>query len=154
MALLVASPWLVVQLGIAVLAPDEEITEMPKCDSTSGNCAHLGGGDDYRLLETYPTFLNQSSSVVYDSLIDYINSNDWDLLYEDSSQGNYYIHFVETTKFWLFPDDVIDNIYNSHQTSTSSQMSWFFSKFNNPNIFLFLKPFESLIRLVASPGQK
>ena len=34
MALLVASPWLVVQLGIAVLAPDEEITEMPKCDLT------------------------------------------------------------------------------------------------------------------------
>ena len=29
MALLVASPWLVVQLGIAVLAPGEEITEMP-----------------------------------------------------------------------------------------------------------------------------
>lgn len=129
MALLVASPWLVVQLGIAVLAPDEEITEMPKCDSTSGNCAHLGGGDDYRLLETYPTFLNQSSSVVYDSLIDYINSNDWDLLYEDSSQGNYYIHFVETTKFWLFPDDVIISIQGTDsgcilEIHSESRLGW------------------------------
>ena len=129
MALLVASPWLVVQLGIAVLAPDEEITEMPICDSTSGNCAHLGGGDDYRLLETYATFLNQSSSVVYDSLIDYINSNDWDVLYEDSSQGNYYIHFVETTKFWLFPDDVIVSIQASDDGSlieihSESRLGW------------------------------
>jgi hypothetical protein len=128
-ALLIASPWLVVQLGIAVLAPDREITEMPTCETTSGNCAHLGGGDDYRLLETYATFLNQSSSVVYDSLIDYINSNDWDVLYEDSSQGNYYIHFVETTKFWLFPDDVIVSIQASDDGSlieihSESRLGW------------------------------
>ena len=42
MALLIASPWLVVQIGIAVLAPDVEITDMPTCETTSGNCAHLG----------------------------------------------------------------------------------------------------------------
>ena len=62
MALLIASPWIVLQIGIAVLAPDEEISEMPTCETTSGNCAHLGGGDDYRLLETYATSLNKSSS--------------------------------------------------------------------------------------------
>ena len=129
MALLIASPWLVVQLGIAVLAPNREITEMPTCETTSGNCAHLGGGDDYRLLETYATFLNQSSSVVYDSLIDYINSNDWDVLYEDSSQGNHYVHFVETTKFWLFPDDVIVSIQSLDDGSlieihSESRLGW------------------------------
>ena len=129
MALLVASPWLVVQLGIAVLAPDEEITEMPKCDSTSGNCAHLGGGDDYRLLETYSTSLNQSSSEVYDSLTDYINSNDWNVVYEDTSKENYYIHFVETTKFWLFPDDVIISIQGTDsgcilEIHSESRLGW------------------------------
>ena len=107
MALLIASPWLVVQIGIAVLAPDVEITDMPTCETTSGNCAHLGGGDDYRLLETYSTSLNQSSSEVYDSLMRYIKANDWNVVYEETSQENYYVHFVETTKFWLFPDDVI-----------------------------------------------
>ena len=75
LALLIASPWLVVQIGIAVLAPDTEITKMPTCETTSGNCAHMGGGDDYRLLETYSTSLNQSSSEVYDSLMIYIKTN-------------------------------------------------------------------------------
>ena len=129
MALLVASPWLVVQLGIAVLAPDEAITEMPKCDSTSGNCAHLGGGDDYRLLETYSTSLNQSSSEVYDSLMRYIKANDWDLVYEKTSQENYYVHFVETTKFWLFPDDVIISIQGTDsgcilEIHSESRLGW------------------------------
>ena len=102
MALLIASPWLVVQIGIAVLAPDVEITEMPTCETTSGNCAHLGGGDDYRLLATYSTSLNQSSSEVYDSLMRYIKANDWNVVYEETSQENYYVHFVETTKFGCF----------------------------------------------------
>ncbi len=110
LALLVASPWLVVQISIAVLAPDAEITEMPTCETTSGNCAHMGGGDDYRVLETYATSLNRTSSEVYDSLMNYINSNGWEVLYEDSSQGYYFVHFFETTKFWLFPDDVLVSI--------------------------------------------
>jgi uncharacterized protein (DUF1499 family) len=129
MALLVASPWLVVQIGIAVLAPDVEITEMPTCETTSGNCAHLGGGDDYRLLETYSTSLNQSSDEVYESLMVYINMNDWDVIYEDTSQENYYVHFVEKTKFWLFPDDVIVSIQASDSGSlleihSESRLGW------------------------------
>ena len=129
MALLITSPWLVVQIGIAVLAPDVEITDMPTCETTSGNCAHLGGGDDYRLLETYSTSLNQSSSEVYDSLVRYIKMNDWDVVYEENSQGNYYLHFVETTKFWLFPDDVIVSIQASDSGSileihSESRLGW------------------------------
>ena len=129
MALLIASPWLVVQIGIAVLAPDVEITDMPTCETTSGNCAHLGGGDDYRLLETYSTSLNQSSSEVYESLVSYIKANDWKLVYEENSQENYYVHFVETTKFWLFPDDVIVSIQSSDSGSileihSESRLGW------------------------------
>ena len=129
MALLIASPWLVVQIGIAVLAPDVEITDMPTCETTSGNCAHLGGGDDYRLLETYSTTLNQSSSEVYDSLVSYIKANDWNVVYEENSQQNYYVHFVETTKFWLFPDDVIISIQGTDsgcilEIHSESRLGW------------------------------
>ena len=129
MALLIASPWLVVQIGIAVLAPDVEITDMPTCETTSGNCAHLGGGDDYRLLETYSTSLNQSSSEVYDSLVSYIKANDWNVVYEKTSQQNYYVHFVETTKFWLFPDDVIISIQGTDsgcilEIHSESRLGW------------------------------
>ena len=129
MALLIASPWLVVQIGIAVFAPDVEITDMPTCETTSGNCAHLGGGDDYRLLETYSTTLNQSSSEVYDSLVSYIKANDWNVVYEENSQQNYYVHFVETTKFWLFPDDVIISIQGTDsgcilEIHSESRLGW------------------------------
>ena len=47
---------------------------MPVCDTNSGNCAHLGGGDNYRLNEQYPTFINLSADLVYDNLIEYINT--------------------------------------------------------------------------------
>ena len=107
LALLIASPWLIVQVGIVILGPDREITEMPVCDSTSGNCAHLGGGDDYRLLEQYPTVLDISAESVYNNLIQYIEHNNWNFIHEDSTGDTYYVHFVETTKFWQFPDDVI-----------------------------------------------
>ncbi len=107
LALLIASPWLVVQVGIVILGPDIEITEMPVCDTNSGNCAHLGGGDNYRLNQQHPTFINLSADLVYDNLIEYINYHDWRLIYEDSPGESYYIHFVETTKFWQFPDDVV-----------------------------------------------
>ena len=63
LALLIASPWLVVQVGIVILGPDREITEMPVCDTNSGNCAHLGGGDNYRLNQQHPTFINLSADL-------------------------------------------------------------------------------------------
>ncbi len=107
LALLIASPWLLVQVTIVILGPDKEITEMPVCKSTSGNCAHLGGGDDYRLNEQYSTFINQSADSIYNNLIEYLNYHDWRLVYEDSPGESYFVHFVETTKFWQFPDDVI-----------------------------------------------
>ena len=66
LALLIASPWLVVQVGIVILGPDIEITEMPVCDTNSGNCAHLGGGDNYRLNEQYPTCLLYTSDAADD----------------------------------------------------------------------------------------
>ena len=109
-ALLIASPWLVVQLGIIVLAPDDEITAMPNCESTSGNCAHLGGGEDYRLEQSYATMLNYSAESVYDNLRDYISDYNHAIIFENNDQVNYFVHFVEKTKFWQFPDDVVVSI--------------------------------------------
>ena len=129
MVLLIASPWLVVQVGIAILGPDREITEMPVCEANSGNCAHLGGGDDYRLNDIYPTSLNQSSNLVYDKLIDFIDSKDLELIYQTSDGGNYHVHFVEKTKFWQFPDDVIVTIQSTDDGSiieihSESRVGW------------------------------
>ena len=128
-ALLIASPWLVVQVGIAILGPDREITEMPVCATNSGNCAHLGGGDDYRLNDIYPTSLNQSSSMVYEKLIEFVDSNDLELIYETTDATNYHVHFVETTKFWQFPDDVIVTIQSTDdgciiEIHSESRVGW------------------------------
>ena len=108
--LLIASPWLIVQVGIFVLAPDKEFESIPICADGSGNCAHLGGGDDYRLNEQYPSIINLTADVVYDNLNDYLDDNAWDILIDESTDGTHYVHFVEVTPFWLLPDDVVVSI--------------------------------------------
>ena len=127
--LLIASPWLIVQIGIVVLAPDNEITSMPTCEQDSGNCAHLGGGDDYRLNEVYATSINKTSEEMYENLIQYIDTNDWELLYENNGEDTYYVHFVETTDFWQFPDDVVVSIQGTDSGSlleihSESRLGW------------------------------
>ena len=110
---LIASPWLIVQVGIFVLAPDKEFDTMPICADDSGNCAHLGGGDDYRLNEPYSSLINLTADVVYDNLNQYLDDNGWDILIDESTDGTHYVHFVEVTPFWLFPDDVVVSIQDS-----------------------------------------
>ena len=115
--LLLLSPWLIVQIGIVILAPDKEITEMPSCPKDSANCAHLGGGQDYRLVDEYSTIINLTAEESYQNLIDYIEDNDWEVLVKESSNASYYLHFVEITQFWKFPDDVIVSIIDSDEGS-------------------------------------
>lgn len=127
--LLISSPWLVLQVGILVFAPDEKITEMPVCSSSSGNCAHLGGGDDYRLLVDLPSVVNLTVSEVYDNLVSYIEINDLDIIYEDSNEDSYYLHFVEKTSFWQFPDDIVISLQNNDSTTiveihSESRIGW------------------------------
>ena len=90
-----------------MLAPDVKISSMPTCEQDSRNCAHLGGGIDYRLNEVYPTSIDKASEELYEDLIQYIDTNDWELIYENNGEDTYYVHFVEHTPFWLFPDDVL-----------------------------------------------
>jgi len=107
---LLISPWLLTQLGIALLAPDEKIDTMPDCESDSGNCAHLGGGDTYRMDSSMATLLEINYTEVTAKLVDYIDDNDADILVESTTNTSYYVHFVEKTSFWQFPDDIVISI--------------------------------------------
>ena len=129
MGLLITSPWLIVQIGIVVLAPDVEISSMPTCEQDSRNCAHLGGGIDYRLNEVYPTSIDKASEELYEDLIQYIDTNDWELIYENNGEDTYYVHFVEITDFWQFPDDVVVLIQGTDSGSlleihSESRLGW------------------------------
>ena len=109
LGLLIASPWLLVQAWIFVAAQDESISSMETCPDGSANCAHLGGNADYRMDAT-PTILDRSMDDIRSELSDYISEYDCEILVEDVSDTSYYVHFVERTPFWLFPDDVLVSI--------------------------------------------
>ena len=127
--LLIASPWFIVQLGIFILAPDDPINDMPSCTENSGNCAHLGGGDDYRLIEKYASLIDIPAEKTYQNLLIYIEDSQGKVLVKESSEGGYFVHFVEVTSFWNFPDDVIVSIQSSDNNSiieihSESRLGW------------------------------
>ena len=106
---LFVSPWLLVQGWIFVAAQDESISSMETCPETSANCAHLGGGENYRI-ESLPTLLDRSMDEIRSDLSDYVLDCNCKILYENQTDSTYYVHFVEHTSFWLFPDDVLVSI--------------------------------------------
>ena len=106
LVLLLASPWLLVQAFIFVAAQDEAITSMETCPEGSANCAHLGGNANYRM-DTTSTILDQSMDDVRIKILDYILEYECNILDEQSTESTYYVHFVEYTPFWQFPDDVL-----------------------------------------------
>ncbi len=109
LVLLIASPWMLVQGWIFVGAQDESISSMEACPEGSANCAHLGGNADYRM-DVSSTFIDRSMEDIRSELTDYIAEYDCEILVEDASDSLYYVHFVERTPFWLFPDDVLVSI--------------------------------------------
>ena len=104
---LLLSPWFLVQVWILAAAPDQAIEEMPTCSDSSSNCAHLGGGEDYRMDVTTIVFEGQSLEETKSRTLDYIDEQDGDILHESETESEYFVHFVEHTSFWLFPDDVV-----------------------------------------------
>tara|TARA_B100001109_G_scaffold236147_1_gene216356 strand:+ start:88 stop:588 length:501 start_codon:yes stop_codon:yes gene_type:complete len=129
LCLLIASPWLIVQVGIFIIAPNNEINEMPLCPEKSGNCAHLGGGDDYRLNQNYASFIEIPATQIYQNLLDYIADNNGKVMVKEATDGSYFVHFVEVTSFWNFPDDVIVFIQASDHNSiieihSESRIGW------------------------------
>lgn len=109
LVLLIASPWILVQAWIFVGAQDVSITSMEACTEGSANCAHLGGNADYRM-DASSTIIDRSMDEIRSELTDYMTEYDCEILVEDVSDSSYYVHFVERTPFWLFPDDVLVSI--------------------------------------------
>tara|TARA_B110000046_G_C12919736_1_gene366564 strand:- start:539 stop:1027 length:489 start_codon:yes stop_codon:yes gene_type:complete len=123
MVLLLCSPWLLCQAWIAVGAPDEAFTTMPVCSNDSGNCAHLGGDAMYRMDGEYTLIINQSSDVVWDKIVQYIDDSGSDILFEETDEsGDYYTHFVERTSFWRFPDDISVSLTSIDGLSTEIEL--------------------------------
>ena len=69
----------------------------------------LGGNANYRM-DVSSTFIDRSIKDIRSDLNDYITEYDCKILVEDASDSLYYVHFVERTPFWLFPDDVLVSI--------------------------------------------
>ena len=99
------SPWLLCQVWILTSAADEPFGTMPTCESDSMNCAHLGGGADFRM-DTLVLVTDASFEDVQSNLDGYIEDNNGDVLTSSSDESSSYVHFVERTSFWRFPDDV------------------------------------------------
>lgn len=99
------APWLLCQVWILTSAGDEPFEEMPQCDANSMNCAHLGGGADFRMEELSLT-IEAPIDEVQVNLNAFIESNNGDVLVEVEDENASYIHFVVRTSFWRFPDDV------------------------------------------------
>ncbi len=123
------SPWLFSQAVIFVIASDQEIESMPICESNSGNCAHLGGGENYRINNSLPTQIDINSSQAWVIISNYIEDNNGKILIENGDGINYYVHFVEKTSFWNFPDDVVIQISGNDEgcvieIHSESRLGW------------------------------
>ena len=123
------SPWLFSQAVIFVIASDQEIESMPICESNSGNCAHLGGGENYRINNSLPTQIDINSSQAWVIISNYIEDNNGKILIENGNGINYYVHFVEKTSFWNFPDDIVIQISGNDEgcvieIHSESRLGW------------------------------
>lgn len=102
------SPLLLVQAWIFGAAPDVPFNTMPSCESGSQNCAHLGGGESFRMDDGLVTTNDVSINASLNILEDWIEENNLRILVEESTEGEeYYVHAVAITPFWRFPDDVV-----------------------------------------------
>ena len=118
---LLASPWLLVLGWIFVAALDVVIFSMETCPETSANCAHLGGGEDYRM-ESLSTTLDRSMDEIRSDLNDYVLDCNCKILEENQTDSTYYAHFVEHTSFWLFPDDVLISIEEINENTVEIEL--------------------------------
>ena len=107
-ALLLASPWLLVQGWILVGAPTPDHTTMPKCPEGTMNCASVSSAETIRMDARLTTVLDANVSEVWEAWEDWSEENGLrevhDAVEED---GEHFSHRVAITPFWRFPDDVV-----------------------------------------------
>lgn len=123
--LLICSPWLICQVWIEVSAPNQVWTSMPTCPSNSQNCVHLGGGSaQYESPAEMDENLQSNATTVWLSLLQWVEENDLEILHKETNgTSNYYIHLVQKTSFWRFPDDLVVSISQNQSGDPSQELS-------------------------------
>jgi uncharacterized protein (DUF1499 family) len=123
--LLLCSPWFVCQVWIQVSAPNEVWTSMPTCPTDSQNCVHLGGGaSQYEVPDEMSNELQSNATTVWLSLLDWVEENDLETLHKETNgTSDYYIHLVERTTFWRFPDDLVVRITQNENGDANQTLS-------------------------------
>ena len=107
-ALLVISPWLLVQGWILVGAPTPDHTSMPACPDPTGNCASLAPEGNVRMDATYATVVNANVSEVWAAWEAWQADEGLTSVTESTGDdGGRFGHSVAITPFWRFPDDVV-----------------------------------------------
>jgi uncharacterized protein (DUF1499 family) len=123
--LLICSPWFVCQVWIQVSAPNEVWTTMPTCPTDSQNCVHLGGGtSQYEIPDDMSSELQSNATTVWLSLLEWVEENNVETLHtQTNGTSDYYVHLVQRTSFWRFPDDLVVRITPSDIGDSSQALS-------------------------------
>ena len=123
--LLLCSPWFVCQVWIQVSAPNEVWTSMPTCPTGSQNCVHLGGGtSQYGSPINMSSELQSNATTVWLSLLEWVDSNDIETLHKETNgTSDYYVHLVQRTSFWRFPDDLVVRITQNENGDAGQSLS-------------------------------
>ena len=99
-ALLLLSPWLLVQAWILVGAPTPEHTTMPSCPEQTMNCASLSSSETVRMDAGLTTVIEANISEVWTAWEDWSEDNGLrDVLDDTQTDGERFSHRV--------PDDVV-----------------------------------------------
>lgn len=107
-ALLVLSPWLLVQGWILVAAPTPDHASMPECPENTGNCAALGQGVVVRMDAELAVIVDAPVSEVWLAWESWQSEEGLRSISESTSEeGERFAHSVAITPFWRFPDDVV-----------------------------------------------
>ena len=107
-ALLLLSPWLLVQGWILVGAPTPEHTTMPSCPEQTMNCASLSSSETVRMDAGLTTVIEANISEVWTAWEDWSEENGLRNVLDDTqNDGERFSHRVAITPFWRFPDDVV-----------------------------------------------
>lgn len=107
-ALLLASPWLLVQGWILVGAPTPDHTSMPDCPDGTMNCASLSSVENVRMDAGLTAVIQANVSDVWGAWEDWSDENGLRGVHDEVNEGGeHFSHRVAITPFWRFPDDVV-----------------------------------------------
>ena len=107
-ALLLVSPWLLVQGWILVGAPTPNHTNMPDCPDGTMNCASVSSAGTVRMDAGLTTVIEANVSEVWEAWLDWSDENGLREVHDEVEEGGeHFSHRVAITPFWRFPDDVV-----------------------------------------------